>query len=73
MLGGAGGEVQEVERQGALEEEEREEELRLEPPILTLQGGEEGVESQLDDRVVTEGVVPEDQGQAVHDADHDDR
>lgn len=60
VLGGAGGEVQEVEGEGALEEEEREQELRVEPPILTLQGGEEGVESQLDDRVVAERVVPKD-------------
>ena len=73
MLGGAWGEVEEVEGERALEEEERDEELRVESPILAGEGGEEGVEPKLDDRVVTERVVPEDQGQAVDDADHDDR
>ena len=73
MLGGAWGEVEEVEGEGALEEEERQEEQRVEPPILALEGREEGVEPKLDDRVVTERVVPEDEGQAVDDAGHDDR
>ena len=72
VLGGARGEVQEVEGQGSREEEEGEEELRVEQARLTLERGEKGVESQLDDRVVTDLVVPEDKGQAVDDANHDD-
>ena len=60
MLQGAGGEMQEVEGQDPQEEEERNKELRVQPAILTLESGEEGVESQLDDRVVTDLVVPED-------------
>ena len=60
VLGGARGEVQQVEGEGPYQEEERKEELRVEPTILTLEGCEKGVESQLDDRVVTDLVVPED-------------
>ena len=60
VLGGARGEVQEVEGQGSYKEEEGEEELRVEQARLTIEGCEKGVESQLDDRVVTDMVVPED-------------